>query len=189
MREGHIEDPNIAHAMALEENKGRNQEPRGPIVRGLSSAREKVFGNEKLEEAQAKAEQVGEKLETEKELAKESRKLIDNFYTRLQKAGNENNVYNILNGEPDTSLGPIETYKINKGTSIVVGFNNSKLMKGRVDMIQLSVDMNKPGEEIYFFQAPYGPVKYFNIDQQDEALRVVTNYVRTYRLYPGSRVA
>jgi hypothetical protein len=165
--------------MALEEDKGRNRRPQGAIARGLARAKERVFGNKKLEAAQKRAEQVGEKLEKQKEI-------VTDFYQQLLEAARSNEVYNILQGKPDKKLGPIEAFTVNNGTSIIVGFKDPSMMQGRVDMIQLSVDVNKPGKEIHLFQAPYGPDRDFSLEQQAEAIRLATDYVRGYRLYPGS---
>ena len=172
MREGRVDDPDIAQSMAIEEDKGRATGRVGKFI-------EKTFGTKKLKEAQEKSELVGEQLEKQKAL-------VNEFYSSLQEAGRSNKVYNILQGEPNKELGPIEAYKINNDTSVIVSFSDPSSMQRRGDLIQISVDLSNTGQEIHLFQAPYGPDKDFSLEQKDAALREVTDYVKNYRLYPGS---
>src|ERR1700744_3328178 len=111
--EGPIQDKDIAREMAKVENEGRSDHPRG----ALEKLKDKIFGDKELEEAQARSEVVGEQMEKQKEVIKE-------FEAVLKGAASENKEYNILNGEVDSKLGPMQVSTMNQGESIHVWFDN-----------------------------------------------------------------
>lgn len=162
--------------MALEEDKGRNKEPRGKVEQAVAGIKEKLFGNEKLETAQAKAEAVGEKLEIQKEK-------LAQIKAALEAAAKENKDYNVLKGKVDANLGPMKVWQSGEN-SLVVSFRDRTATQGAVDMLQVSIDMNDAGKEISVFKAPYGPSESFSIQNVTPAITKSTELVRNYRHYP-----
>jgi hypothetical protein len=171
MKEGLVQDPNIAHAMANEINKAKDKEPSSFTLAGAKNI---IFGSKEMKAAEERAEQIGDNMEKEKEITEE-------FFSAVQSAAQENKVYNMLGDRVNEKLGPMGVQKM-RDNSFIVGFNDESSVRATV-ILQLTVNMNNSGKEINFLIAPYGPEEQFGIYEKDKAIQKVANYTRNYRQY------
>lgn len=186
MKEGFVNNQDVAHAMALEENKGRNQHVRNRYEKIKSKVIDMVYGNEELKKAQLSSEKIGVELENR---IKERERVLKEAENKFKAAGINAQFLYLSDGQRDPYAGSLSIHYWDDYTAVWAIINNSLVTKETkykdVDLVYFKIDIDRKGEEISLkFKENPEKNRYFSFAEKDLAIEQACDFIKSFRLRP-----
>ena len=121
------------------------------------------------------------------ELDKTQLDLGEELRRHLQNAASQNDVVNkFRDGRVCDTVGNIRISPIPKNGqsySLLIRVENSGIAEPKFyDIMQVDINLRKPGQELHTFRCSYGPDNYSHLSSFNEKKQELSDFVRDYRL-------